>query len=382
MRYIFQEGLTDLNYRAKWVHRMDTRQHGAFHEILKYQREIRGWSQARMAEEIGTTPNRISAWERNISFPSAYFREKLCSQLDMDARELGLLTLEAPTHSTELAEIMDNDTPTVISGGDTIPQHQAEVVISQQQIVPQRAETSISQQLIIRQPRRRRFWLIALLLCLSLVLASFLVAYNTGFISFGEPNPYVANTGHLVLDDSLQRQDTSINWQEGSNETQALCHFKNGEYVAFQPQTGHFHACMAQKTDYKNFAYEVDMTIRQGDFGGIVFRAENSIDGHYYLFRIHSNGDYWFYRFNDHSIEHAILLDQGNSRNFNRGLNAHNLLAVVAQDDRMTLYVNRQQLSSLQDSGYTHGEIGVLAGSLYTGAGEASFKDARVWTWP
>ncbi|GER87639.1 hypothetical protein KDW_18010 [Dictyobacter vulcani] len=348
---------------------MDTRQHGAFHEILKYQREVRGWSQARMAEELGTTPNRISSWERNISFPSAYFRERLCSLLDMDAHELGLLTLtpEPPHPAATSLEDPESEIPTVIIN---------------REIMPQQAEVAISQQIITRPPRRRKFWLIALLLCVSLIGASFLIAYTTGFISFGAPNPYVANTGRLVLDDSLQRQDSSINWQEGTNELQANCLFKNGEYVAFQPQTGRFHACMAQKTDYKNFAYEVYMTIRQGDFGGIVFRAENGIDGHYYVFRIHTNGNYWLYRFTDHSIEHAILLDQGNSRNFNGGLNAHNLLAVVAQDDRMAIYINHQQLTSLQDSGYTHGAIGVLAGSLYTGSGEASFKDARVWTWP
>ncbi|GCE26262.1 hypothetical protein KDA_17460 [Dictyobacter alpinus] len=347
---------------------METRQHGAFHEILKYQREVRGWSQARMAEELGTTPNRISAWERNISFPSAYFREKLCSQLDMDAQELGLLTASTPTIGTP-------------EGTEDTPATNITLQAPETSISVQAPENPAALQSVTRHPQTKRTWLLAASTCTLLVIASIIIAYTTGFISFGAPNPYVAHTGQLVLDDSLRQPDANLNWQEGANESQASCLFKNGEYVAFQPNTGYFHACLAQKTDYKNFAYEVDMTIHQGDFGGIVFRSENSIDGQYYLFRIHTNGDYKLYRFNGHDIEHATLLDQGISQNFHSGLNQHNLLAVVAQNNTLALYVNRQQITALEDQGYNHGGIGVLAGSMSTGPGEAAFKDARVWTW-
>jgi len=61
---------------------------------LKHEREQRGWSQARVAEQIGTDAVNVSRWERGVSFPSPYFREKLCLLFGKNAQELGFL-LEA-----------------------------------------------------------------------------------------------------------------------------------------------------------------------------------------------------------------------------------------------------------------------------------------------
>ena len=117
------------------------------------------------------------------------------------------------------------------------------------------------------------------------------------------------------------------------------------------------------------------------NFGGIIFRAENSIDAHYYLFRVHTDGSYWLYRFVDRNIEHATLLDHGLMPGFNKGLNKANRLAVVAQGSSLALYINRQRVTMLQDAGYTHGQIGVLAGSMDQGPSQALFQDAKIWTW-
>ncbi|HEY7415208.1 MAG TPA: helix-turn-helix transcriptional regulator, partial [Ktedonobacteraceae bacterium] len=65
-----------------------------FQQHLKRERQMRGWSQARIAEEMGTTPNTISAWERGVSLPSPYFRAKLCELLGKSAIDLGLLDEE------------------------------------------------------------------------------------------------------------------------------------------------------------------------------------------------------------------------------------------------------------------------------------------------
>src|SRR5215469_6137360 len=59
--------------------------------ILKHERELRGWSQARVAEELGTTALNVGRWERGISMPYPHFREKLCRLFGKDARELGLV---------------------------------------------------------------------------------------------------------------------------------------------------------------------------------------------------------------------------------------------------------------------------------------------------
>lgn len=61
---------------------------------LRRERELRGWSQARVAEEIGTTALNISRWERGISMPYPHFREQLCALFGKDAEALGLLEVE------------------------------------------------------------------------------------------------------------------------------------------------------------------------------------------------------------------------------------------------------------------------------------------------
>ncbi len=59
---------------------------------IRNERELRGWSQSRLAEELGTTPGTISNWERGIITPSAYFRERLCQVFGKNAAQLGLLS--------------------------------------------------------------------------------------------------------------------------------------------------------------------------------------------------------------------------------------------------------------------------------------------------
>ncbi len=58
---------------------------------LKSARIMRGWSQAKVAEAVGTDPVTVSRWERGLSFPYPYFREKLCLLFEKNAEELGLV---------------------------------------------------------------------------------------------------------------------------------------------------------------------------------------------------------------------------------------------------------------------------------------------------
>lgn len=62
--------------------------------LLRRERELRGWSQARVAEEVGTTAINVGRWERGTSMPYPHFREKLCVVFGKDAEELGLLGSE------------------------------------------------------------------------------------------------------------------------------------------------------------------------------------------------------------------------------------------------------------------------------------------------
>ena len=60
-------------------------------ERLRHARSLKGWSQAKLAEEVGTSFEMVSRWERGVTVPTLYFRAQLCNVLGMTAEELGLV---------------------------------------------------------------------------------------------------------------------------------------------------------------------------------------------------------------------------------------------------------------------------------------------------
>src|SRR5436305_13550386 len=60
-------------------------------ERLRRARSLKGWSQAKLAEEVGTSFEMVSRWERGVTIPTRYFRAQLCAALGMTAEELGLI---------------------------------------------------------------------------------------------------------------------------------------------------------------------------------------------------------------------------------------------------------------------------------------------------
>ena len=61
-------------------------------EALRRQRQLRGWSQQRLGELVGTDHNTISIWENGRKKTSPFYQEKLCSVFGMTAEELEFLT--------------------------------------------------------------------------------------------------------------------------------------------------------------------------------------------------------------------------------------------------------------------------------------------------
>ncbi len=69
---------------------------------LRTERELRGWSQARVAEAVGSTPRNVSRWEQGQTLPHPYYREQLCLLFGKNARELGLLGEAEEKQSEEI----------------------------------------------------------------------------------------------------------------------------------------------------------------------------------------------------------------------------------------------------------------------------------------
>ena len=62
-----------------------------FAKLLKHERELHSWSQEKVAAMLGTTAPNVSRWERGVTLPGLYFRQKLSELFGKTAEELSLL---------------------------------------------------------------------------------------------------------------------------------------------------------------------------------------------------------------------------------------------------------------------------------------------------
>ena len=188
-------------------------------------------------------------------------------------------------------------------------------------------------------------------------------------------NPYT-HSGTLTLFDPLRDNSKGYNWAQDPTN----CGFKDGAYHANAPDPRFSDYCMGNATDFSNFAFEVQMQLIKGDSGGIVFRAENTATTNkLYAFYVGEDGSYSLNMQNGSSFP---VLRSGNNEAIKQGLNQTNVVAVVAQGSNITLYVNQQQITSVTNGTYPHGQIGFIVGA-FGNAGhptEAVFSNAKVWT--
>ncbi|HEY6408584.1 MAG TPA: helix-turn-helix transcriptional regulator [Ktedonobacteraceae bacterium] len=79
-----------------------------WNEILRYQRELRGWSQVRVAKVLGTEEKRVSEWERGKSKPGPHYRAKILKLFEKNAQEFGFLDQQL---SDEVGDVGTTDAP-------------------------------------------------------------------------------------------------------------------------------------------------------------------------------------------------------------------------------------------------------------------------------
>ena len=129
---------------------------------------------------------------------------------------------------------------------------------------------------------------------------------------------------------------------------------------------------------YSNFVFEVNMTINQGDCGGMAIRNDEST-GKVYIFEICSDGQYFFYKFaSNNGSDASQLQHQDSSSAINTG-NQSNWIAIVAKDSNFDLYVNGQPIDSISDYGYSQGKVGLFAFDVKN-ATTVTFQNATLRT--
>ncbi|HZT99238.1 MAG TPA: hypothetical protein VFA10_06230, partial [Ktedonobacteraceae bacterium] len=192
------------------------------------------------------------------------------------------------------------------------------------------------------------------------------------------PIPYPPHSGSLALSDALRDNSKGYSWPDNTSIKGGTCQFSRGAYHVIMTQAGEFHSCIAGATGFSNFAYEVRMTILQGDGGGVLFRA-NGTEGRYYYFRVGRDGSYGLYLYTGAGGSHVQVLTSGRAAAIYTGLNVANVLGVVARGNTIDIYVNHQRIDGVTNGTYDSGQVGVAA-AYEAGITEVVFSNAEVWT--
>ncbi len=186
-----------------------------------------------------------------------------------------------------------------------------------------------------------------------------------------------ATSGTPALSDPLSDNSNGNGWSEGTGSNYA-CVFAGGAYHASDSQKNNFLYCDAPSTDFRDFAYQVQMKIIKGDAGGVIFRA-NATNNTDYVFSVGQDGSYELFVCPPKATKCNSALLSGSSGAINQGLNQTNVVAVVVKGNTITLYVNQQKIDSVTDNTFSHGQIGVIAYDI-TGPTEVVYNNAKVWT--
>ena len=187
-----------------------------------------------------------------------------------------------------------------------------------------------------------------------------------------------ATNGSPTRNDTLSIQKGN-NWDVVSNSGEGSCSFKDNAYHVKAQRPDYLYACFAATPNFSNFVYQVQMTILQGDYGGIIFRA-NGANSKYYYFRVGKNGAYDLSVSHDTTFTHDRLLKSGIAPSIiTSGLNQPNLIAVLANGSNLYLYVNQKFLVQVRDKTYQLGQIGVFGGDFASRSGDVAFTNAKVW---
>ncbi len=227
-------------------------------------------------------------------------------------------------------------------------------------------------------------------------VASTATAQVQATVDVVQQNPlpaYFSGNGQLGLYDPLTDNSKGYQWLPTTPPALPAqngdCAFKGGALDASvngdENYTVLFHPCLEGTTDFRDFAYEVNMIINKGDCGGVTFRA-GDVEGLYY-YVICSDGRYRLVRY---------MHDPGTNVTPTPGLNPvlinstsqlinmngqSNTIAVEAKGSHIDLYVNRMKIDSADDPGYSTGKVGVIAKSWHLNdPTDVVFTNARVWT--
>lgn len=192
---------------------------------------------------------------------------------------------------------------------------------------------------------------------------------NSSATAVASTYPFSAN---LKLNDPLVDNSRGNGW-----ETNNSCKFSGSAYHVSESQQNTYTPCTALNTKFSNFTFQVEMTIIKGDIGGLIFRADVT-NAKFYRLIVNQDQSYILLVAVDTTGTNVRGLKSDTSQLINQGLDQTNLVAIVARGDSISFYVNKQLVTTVTDSTYSQGQIGVVAQDL-TNPTEVVYSNAKVW---
>lgn len=200
---------------------------------------------------------------------------------------------------------------------------------------------------------------------------------HTSSATTSQSTPYPPPNATLIINDPLSDNSMGNQW-ETKPDAGGVCAFTGGVYEVTETAQRIIEYCPAYHSDiHDNFVYEVQMTIVQGDVGGLLFR--DNTGGKSYYFRCSADGHYTLAYYGDNAPDTMMIIVQGFSSAFQSGYNQPNLLAVKVQGGSISLYVNRLLITQTDVGTYGDGYIGVFATDK-TNRTVVRFSNAKVWS--
>jgi len=188
-------------------------------------------------------------------------------------------------------------------------------------------------------------------------------------------NLYTQSTsGHPILDTSLF-YNSSAKWDIYPTQNGGGCAFTANALHSKALQANYYSPCIAHATNFHNFALEIQMTIMNGDEGGIIFRS-NSHDQDFYSVRVRSDGTYGLLLTRNDGYTTPLIYDQSNL--IKTGSGHTNTITIIARGDIFYLYMNKHYVGSASDSTYSSGSIGVMAVDRKNQT-DVAFNNLRIW---
>ena len=162
---------------------------------------------------------------------------------------------------------------------------------------------------------------------------------------------------------------TSSGWPRARN-TKYVLEYKGGQYhVLINEQGQGQEVTRTGGKEYSDVSIEVDVQQTAGPSDGLMgVTCRNDNNGNFYSFEISPDGTYGIYKYSNDSGD---ALDEETLDPNTVSQNGLNHIEGVCQGDTLTLLLNGQVLSQVQDSSYTKGEVGLLVRTGSSGdAGE------------